>query len=118
VDLILLKTGSFRNVPLLTSLGWVMIHVDDCFFLMAPRRPDTEVLIQQEGYRLIRPWENAPVTPANATAVLAEAERALSHCPDGASFVHAYRANALYLLGRAREAFEAQLKVHERLVIE
>jgi hypothetical protein len=118
VHLILLNTGAFRNVPLLTSMGWVMIHLDDRFFLMVPRRPDMDALIEQEGYRLIRPWENAPVTPANATAVLAETERALSHCPDGASFVHAYRANALYLLGRAREAFEAQLKVPERPVIE
>jgi hypothetical protein len=102
---------------LLTALEWVLVHVDDRAFIMVRHTPATAGLIQREGYRFIRPWENAPVTPANAPQVLEEANRALRHCPDGATFAHAYKANALYQLGFPTAAAAAR-KVPEKLVIE
>jgi len=78
--------------------------IDDQVYVLVPERPDTAALIRDAGYRWIKPWTNAPVTPANAPQVLEEAERALRACPERASFVHAYRANALRLLGRQEEA--------------
>jgi hypothetical protein len=116
VDLIVLTTGAFRHVPLLTSLGWGLIHLDDRWFIMG--RSLTPTLPPYQYIRYIRPWDNAPVTPQNARQVLEEADRALHHCPDGATFAWAYKAEALRLLGHHREAFEAKLKVPERLVIE
>jgi hypothetical protein len=113
VDVILLKNGDFRNAPLLTSMGWVIIHLDDRLFVMVRQTPARQALI----YRFIRPWENAPVTADNAPHVLAEANRALQNCPDGATFAWAYKAEALWQLGRHQEAFEAGLKIPERLVI-
>jgi hypothetical protein len=68
-------------------------------------------------YRLIRPWENAPVTPATAQQVLEEANRALHHCPDQATFAWAYKAEALRLLGRHAESFEARLLIPDKLPI-
>jgi hypothetical protein len=123
VDLILFKHGDFRDgasrsVPLLTAMGLVLTHLDDGFFMMAPRRPDTEDLIRREGYRFIVPWAQAPVTPANAAQVLEEANRALRHCPDGARFAYMYKSAALYLLGRDREAFKASLEIPEEVDIE
>ena len=50
--------------------------------------------------------------------MLQEANRALEQCPHGATFAWAYQAEALRLMGRARESFEARLKIPERLVIE
>jgi hypothetical protein len=117
VDVIILNTGAYGNVPLLTSMGWALIHIEDRFFVMVPRRPDMEALIEHEGYRHIVSWENRPVTVENARHVLAEAERALRHCPDQAAFVWSYKAKALRLLGRHQEAWEAGLKIPETLVI-
>ena len=69
-------------------------------------------------YDIIRPWENATVTPGNASQVLQEATHALHSCPQGSTFAWAYKAEALRLLGRYGEAFEAALNVPERLVIQ
>jgi hypothetical protein len=60
------------------------------------------------------PSENAPVTRAHAPQVLEEAERALRHCPEGATFVWAYKAQALRIMGRFQESFEAWRNVPER----
>ena len=54
----------------------------------------------------------------DAPQVLAEAERALWHCPDGATFAHAYKADALYRLGFPVAAAEAAHKVPEKLPID
>jgi hypothetical protein len=102
----------------LTSLGWVLIHLDDRFFLTVPQRPDTEDLIRREGYHHIVPWDNAPVTPENAHQVLEEAERALRNCPDQATFAWAYKARALQQLHRNREAFEAGRNISKMLWIQ
>ncbi len=120
IDFISLRHSAFaRQVyQALWALGWTFVHLDDRYFVMVPRRPDMEALIQREGYHFIVPWDNAPVTTGNARRVLEEAERVLRNCPDGATFAYAYKANALYRLGRDQEAFEARLKVPEQLVIE
>jgi hypothetical protein len=94
--------------------GWRLVHVQDQW-VIAVRLP---LALPAIPYHLIRPWENAPVTPENAPQVLEEANRALASCPDGATFAWAYKAEALRLLGRHQESFEARLKVPERLVIE
>ena len=62
-------------------------------------------------------WENAPVTRDNAPAILEEAERALRNCPDGATFVYAYKANALSRLGFPAAAEAAARHIPEALVI-
>jgi hypothetical protein len=68
-------------------------------------------------YKLIRPWENAPVDRANATQVLAEAERALRSCPGEATFAWSYKARALQTLGRHQEALDAALKIPKQFMI-
>jgi hypothetical protein len=55
VSLIILKQRFSQKVRPLTSLGWVLIHLDDRFFLTLPQRPDTEDLIRREGYHHIVP---------------------------------------------------------------
>jgi hypothetical protein len=118
VDIIVLRTGAFRNVPVLTSMGWHLVHLDDRYFIMVPLRGDTEALIAREAYQFIVPWDNTPVTIGNAGRVLAESERALRNCPDHATFAWAYKAEALRLLGRYQESFDAHLNIPEKLVIE
>jgi hypothetical protein len=56
-------------------------------------------------------WEYAPVDRANATHVLAEAERALQTCPGEATFAWGYKAKALRALGRYQEALDAALNI-------
>jgi Flp pilus assembly protein TadD len=64
------------------------------------------------------PWENALVTLDNARQMLAEAERALRHCPDdGATFAHAYKTVALRQLGRHQEAREAARQVPAMMTV-
>jgi hypothetical protein len=46
-----------------------------------------------------------------------EANRALRHCPHEATFAWFYKAEALWLLGRHQESFEAKIKIPERLII-
>ena len=58
------------------------------------------------------------VTPANASAVLREADRALAACQGGATFAHAYRGEALRLLGRQEESLAARRQVPKVLWIE
>jgi tetratricopeptide (TPR) repeat protein len=58
------------------------------------------------------------VTLGNAKQVLAEAERALEQCPDGATFAWAYKAEALRLLGRYEESVAAAQKIPALRVID
>jgi hypothetical protein len=113
VDIIILNTGMFRNVPGLRAMGWTLTHLDDRVFLMM-RASDPRAT---PAYHLIRPWENAPVTAEQAPQVLAEADRALEACPDGATFAWVYKARALREMGREEESFEAALKIPARLVL-
>jgi hypothetical protein len=105
-----------HGAPGFAALGWVVIHLDDRYFLMV--RQPVAAARQWPVYRLIQPWDNVRVTPQNASQVLEEANRALSQCPAAATFAWAYKANALRLLGRHDEALEAALKVPKRLVID
>jgi hypothetical protein len=68
-------------------------------------------------YRLITSWENSPVDRANATQVLAEADRVLQNCPGEATFAWSYKARALRTLGRYQEALDAAVKVPKQFVI-
>jgi hypothetical protein len=107
VDVIVLHTGIGHVAPGLAEHGWRLIHLDDSYFMMvrqssAPRMP---------AYTRIKPWEYAPVDRANATHVLAEAERALQTCPDEATFAWGYKAKALQALGRYQEALDAAVKI-------
>jgi hypothetical protein len=94
------------------------VYYDNRAFIPARRAPDTEALIARECYRFIRPWTSEVVTTGNSRRVLEEAERTLRNCPDQATLAYAYKVNALYRLGRDQEAFNARLKVPEKLVIE
>jgi phytoene/squalene synthetase len=55
---------------------------------------------------------------ADARQVLAEAERALRHCPEDTTSAHVYKAEALRLLGRHEEAQAAARMVPREIVIE
>ena len=103
---------------LLHELGWRFVHLNDQVFVMAAPTPAHTALRQRESYLHILPWLNLPVTPANAPAVLAEATRALTACPEGATFGWAYKAEALRVLGRHEESQAAQRKVPAQLWIE
>jgi hypothetical protein len=113
IDFISLRHSAFdRKVyQALIDDGWIFVHMDDRYFVMVPRRPDSEALIRREGYQQIIPWDNISVTAANARQVLEEANRALQHCPGGATFAWAYKVKALRRLGRHQEAWEAQLRI-------
>jgi hypothetical protein len=120
VDILLLSHNVYSRelVPRLQARGWVLVHLDDTYYGMVPKRPAFEALIAREGYHHIAPWDNAPVTPGNARRVLEEANRSLYYCHERASFAWAYRARSLATLGRHKEALEARLKIPERMVIE
>jgi hypothetical protein len=57
------------------------------------------------------------VDRANATQVLAEAERALQSCPSEATFAWSYKARALRTLGRYQEALDAAVKIPKQFMI-
>jgi len=99
---------------------WAMVYVDNKRFIWLRRTPDLAALIAREEFHLIRPWvAPQPVTAANASAVLDEAERALRNCPSdggyqGATFAWRYKAEALRRLGRDDEAREAARHIPTR----
>jgi hypothetical protein len=113
VDVIVLNNGAAQVVPGLAARGWVLIHLDDSYFMMARQSSAQGMPI----YKLIKPWENAPVDRANATQVLAEAERALRNCPGEATFAWSYTARALQSLGRYQEALDAAVKIPKQFAI-
>jgi hypothetical protein len=113
VDVIVLNNASGQVVPGLAARGWVLIHLDDRFFMMVRQNPAQGMQV----FKLIKAWENAPVDRANATQVLAEAEQALQNCPSGATFAWSYKARALRLLGRYQEALDAAGKIPKQFVI-
>jgi hypothetical protein len=113
VDVIVLNNGAGQVVPGLAAHGWAIIHLDDGYFIMVRQNSAKGTPI----YRLIKAWENAPVDRANATYVLAEAERALRNCPDEATFAWSYKARALRTLGRHQEALDAALKIPKQFMI-
>jgi hypothetical protein len=113
VDVIVLNNASGQVVPGLAARGWVLIHLDDRFFMMVRQNPAQGMQV----FKLIKAWENAPVDRANATQVLAEAEQALQNCPSGAAFAWSYKARALRLLGRYQEALDAAGKIPKQFVI-
>ena len=113
VDVIVLNIGAGHVVRELAARGWVLVHLDDSYFIMVRQK-----LAQgMPMYKLIRPWENAPVDRANATQVLAEAEQALRNCPADATFAWSYKARALRTLGRHQEALDAAVKIPQRFVV-
>jgi hypothetical protein len=115
VNVLVLNTGrSWPGIAALQAGGWGIVHLEDQWLVMI-REPLARPALT---YHLICPWMNAPVTPGNASRVLQEATRALPSCPDGATFAWAYQLEALRLLGRYEESFEARLKIPEKLVIE
>jgi hypothetical protein len=113
VDVIVLNIGAGQVVPGLVAHGWVLVHLDDSHFIMARQSAAQGMPI----YKLIKPWENAPVDRANATQVLAEAERALENCPGEATFAWSYKARALRILGRHQEAMDAAVKIPKSFMI-
>ena len=113
VDVIVLNIGAGQVVPELSARGWALVHLDDSYFMMMRQKSAQRMPI----YKLIRPWENAPVDRANATQVLAEAEQALRNCPAGATFAWSYKARALRTLGRHQEASDAAVKIPQRFVV-
>jgi hypothetical protein len=113
VDVILLDNGIGYVVPGLMARGWVLIHLDDGYFMMVQQTSAQRMPV----YTRIKSWENAPVEGANATQVLAEAERALQNCPGEATFAWSYKARALRTLGRYKEALDAAVKIPKQFVI-
>jgi hypothetical protein len=113
VDVIVLNNGAGQVVRGLAAHGWVLIHLDDRYFIMVRQSSVRGVPI----YKLIKSWENAPVDRANASQVLAEAERALQNCAGEATFAWSYKARALRTLGRHEEALDAALKIPKQFMI-
>jgi hypothetical protein len=113
VEVLVLNNAAGQVVPGLASRGWVLVHLDDRFFMMA-RQSSRQGM---QAFKFIKAWENAPVDRANATQVLAEAERALQNCPGEASFAWSYKARALRILGRYQEALDAADKIPKQFVI-
>jgi hypothetical protein len=74
--------------------GWVSVHFDDPAMVLVPAAQQ-QPSIAREAYPFMRSWENVPVTAANASVVLEEAERALRNRPNNANFVWKYKARAL-----------------------
>jgi hypothetical protein len=113
VDVIVLNNGAGQVVSGLAAHGWVLIHLDDSYFMMMRQSSARGMQV----FKLIKAWENAPVDRANATQVLAEAERALQNCPGEATFAWSYKARALRILGRYQEALDAADKIPKQFVI-
>jgi hypothetical protein len=113
VDVVLLNAGASRTVSRLTAMGWHIIHLEDRWVVLGRPGEAGEI----PSYYFIKPWTNESVTPANAPAVLEEANRALAECPAGATFAWAYKAEALWLLGREAEALEAGANIPSKLII-
>jgi hypothetical protein len=113
IDAVVLNIGAGKVVPELAAQGWVLIHLDDGYFIMVRQ----QLAQRLPAYKFIRPWENARVDHTNATEVLAEAERALRNCPSKASFAWSYKARALRTLGREQEALDAAVNIPQRFVI-
>jgi hypothetical protein len=107
VDVIVLHTGIGHVVPGLAERGWRLIHLDDSYFMMVRQTAVQKIPV----YTRIKSWEYAPVDRANATHVLAEAERVLQTCPGEATFAWGYKAKALQSLGRYQEAWDAALNI-------
>jgi hypothetical protein len=117
VEAVVLNTSASGIIPGLEAWGWVLAHVDDWYVVMVPQARAWGMPV----YDIIRPWGSTSViTPANAGHALEEAERALERCLGSgnfasATFAWAFKAQALQLLGRHREAFEAGLTIPEWL---
>jgi hypothetical protein len=103
VDVAVLHTGMGHVVPGLAERGWRLIHLDDRYFMMVRQTAAQRMPV----YTRLKPWERGPIDRANATQVLAEAERALQTCPGEATFAWGYKAKALQALGRDQEALNA-----------
>jgi hypothetical protein len=101
---------------MLMGAGWRFVYLDDQRYVLAS--PKQAAQLERLTYHHILPWLNLDVTPRNAPAVLQEADRALNGCPASASFAHAYRAQALSLLGLRPEAEQARRLIPPRLLIE
>jgi len=117
VDVIVQELRHYRLAEYLLPSAWVPVYLDDKVFVLVQRTPAMAEVIARFGYRHIKPWSNEPVTVGNAGEVLREADQALAACPHGATFAWAYKAEALRILGRNRESFEARRKIPEQLVI-
>jgi hypothetical protein len=119
VDTLLLHSVTEEYALRLEAHGWRRVHKDNRFFILVRRTPATAALIQREGYRHIRMLKGAleTVTAENAGEVLQEAERALRHCPEDATFVWAYKTVALRELGRHAEAQDAGRQIPAQLII-
>jgi hypothetical protein len=95
------------TAPLVAEPGWRLIHLDDSYLMMVRQTSAQRVPV----YTRIKSWEYPPVDRANATHVLAEAERALQTYPGEATFAWGYKAKALRALGRYQEALDAALNI-------
>jgi hypothetical protein len=113
VDVIVLNNGAGHVVPELATRGWVLVHLDDRYFVMV-RQSSAQGMPM---YKLIKAWENAPVDRGNAAQVLAEAERALRNCPGESTFAWSYKARALRTLGRHQEALDAAVRIPKEFLI-
>jgi hypothetical protein len=113
VEVIVLNNGAGHVVPGLRARGWVIVHLDDRYFMMVRQSAAQGMPM----YQLIRAWENAAVDRGNATEVLAEAERALRSCPGEATFAWSYKARALRMFGRHQEALDAAAKIPKQFMI-
>jgi hypothetical protein len=111
VDFFLL---SFDRVPpltvnsLLRSGAWAPVHFDDHRVVLLRRGPGHEALVNAEEFRLLRPYTLGAlnVDASNASALLAEAERAIRNCPS-AVLAYFVKGDALRALDRHEEALAA-----------
>jgi len=88
---------------------WAPIYYDDRAFILVRRSPETEDLIQREGFKVIHPAvASAPtrVDRDNAPVALEEADRSIRNCP-ASRFGWFYKARVLLFLGRNEEAVAA-----------
>jgi hypothetical protein len=63
VGFLLGHTPSWHVIAGLQQRGWVLVHLDDLYFIMVPPRSDREALIQRKGFRFIVLWDNLPSAP-------------------------------------------------------
>jgi hypothetical protein len=117
VDVLVLRARWGPRLAEFEAWGWRLVSVEAHYFVLARAgatdRPPYR-LIQNWGQEGSRPHWSVGVTRANATQVLAEAERLLDACPTNA-LAAVYQANALRRLGREGEA-EAVARQHPAVV--
>jgi hypothetical protein len=113
VDALILPLRYGTGIPCLQARGWAVVHLDDRFLIIVPQRPDTEALIQREGYHWLTRREMIPLNRAYAAHLLEETTRVVQHCP-AVTWHWSYQSVALSILGRQEEANVASQQIPVR----